>query len=116
MSELTPAPEGYPIKLVRDKTTDIIGEHGDLFYDHVSAAEHAPWLRRKLLEEVGEYLADPGTDELADVVAVVEALARVGHSMSMAELRALALNDPRGGFLTGRMMRGFHLEFDMGQR
>lgn len=111
MSALTPAPNGYPIKLVRDRTTDIIGDEGRLFYDHIPAEERGPWLRKKLVEEVAEYLVDPGLDELADVYAVIEGLA-VSHGISPRGLRDIADADQRGGFITGRMMRGHHPDFD----
>lgn len=108
MSQLRPAgPKGYPIKLVRDNTTTIIGDRGDLFYDNISFEEALPWLRKKLVEEVAEYLVAPAEDELADVLAVVQALASA-HGKNLTTLRALMDSDPRGGFFTGRMMRGWH--------
>jgi predicted house-cleaning noncanonical NTP pyrophosphatase (MazG superfamily) len=111
MTDLTPAPNGYPIKLVRDKTTDIIGDEGRLFYDRISFTESVPWLRKKLVEEVAEYIVAPAEDELADVLAVVQALAHV-HGKDLTTLTALMNADPRGGFFTGRMMRGHHPNFD----
>jgi predicted house-cleaning noncanonical NTP pyrophosphatase (MazG superfamily) len=113
MSEPTPAPKGYPIKLVRDRTAEIInstGEPGALFYG--DAPETAAPLRRKLAEEVAEYLEDRGVDELADVLAVVEGLAYRQHGLTLAELARQMHSDPRGGFLTGQMMYGHHPEFD----
>lgn len=115
MSELVPAPRGYPIKIIRDRTTDIIGDKGVLFYDHIPAEERAVWLRRKLIEEAAEYVESRDAAELADVLAVVEGLAAV-HGLTLAELTAIAASDPRGGFLTGRMMRGYHADFDGRER
>lgn len=60
MSELTPAPNGYPIKLVRDRTTHLIGDEGRLFYDHIPPDERGPWLRKKLVEEVATDVEDDG--------------------------------------------------------
>jgi predicted house-cleaning noncanonical NTP pyrophosphatase (MazG superfamily) len=116
MSALQPAPNGYPIKLVRDRTPAIInasGEPGALFYDteDLPPAERWPWLRRKLIEECAEYVESHAVAELADVLAVIEGLAVV-HGMTLDELAALAAQDERGGFLHGRMMRGHHAEFD----
>jgi predicted house-cleaning noncanonical NTP pyrophosphatase (MazG superfamily) len=114
MSELTPAPKGYPIKLVRDDTQRIIndtGEPGELFYDELPVADRAPWLRRKLMEEATEYVLDPAVDELADVLAVVEGLAAL-HGTTLEHLLRHMRRDPRGGFLAGRMMYGYHAEFD----
>jgi predicted house-cleaning noncanonical NTP pyrophosphatase (MazG superfamily) len=112
MSELAPAPHGYPIKLVRDKTTDVIGDKGVLFYDNIPLGlERQEWLYKKLGEEVTEFLVKPGLDELADILSVIEALARY-FDHTIDELAELAVTDPRGGFLEGRMMRGYHADFD----
>lgn len=116
MAELKPAPKGYPIKLVRDRTEQIINGSsapGDLFYDELPAESRPLWLRAKLMEEATEYLLAPAPDELADVLSVIEGLAHC-HGMTLDDLRALADADPRGGFLKGRMMRGYHPEFDGG--
>jgi predicted house-cleaning noncanonical NTP pyrophosphatase (MazG superfamily) len=112
MGELIPAPNGYPIKLVRDRTTDIIGDEGRLFYDNVSLVAALPWLRKKLVEEVAEYIVEETPSELADVLAVVYAIAELRHGLRVDELHQMFRDDPRGGFLTGRMMRGHHPEFD----
>jgi predicted house-cleaning noncanonical NTP pyrophosphatase (MazG superfamily) len=113
VSELTPAPEGYPIKLVRDRTAKVIngsGKPGELFYGTLPE-DVGPWLRRKLMEGATEYLIDPGVDELADVLAVVEGLA-ARHGLTLDSLYEIATSDKRGGFLTGQMMYGRHPEFD----
>jgi predicted house-cleaning noncanonical NTP pyrophosphatase (MazG superfamily) len=116
MSELTPAGiAGYPIKVIRDRMPDIIADDGVLFYDHVSVEQRTPWLRRKLIEEAAEYVESREVDELADVLAVVEGLAAT-HGLTLAELTERAAADPRGGFLTGRMMRGYHADFDGQER
>jgi predicted house-cleaning noncanonical NTP pyrophosphatase (MazG superfamily) len=108
-----PAPAGYPIKLVRDRTPAILnasGKPGDLWYGPATG-DRVRWLRLKLAEELGEYLVDGGVDELADVLAVVEALAEQ-HGHSLDNLIALAALHDRGGFLDGVMMYGRHDEFD----
>lgn len=112
---LTPAPAGYPIKLVRDRTAEIInasGEPGDLFYGPLANGEDSGvWLRRKLAEEISEYIIDPGLDELADALAVIEALA-VEHGADFSTLVKRMQSDKRGGFLNHQMMYGRHEEFD----
>ena len=76
-------------KLVRDNIPDIIAENGQtaqvrvLFNDEYAAA-----LRRKLTEEVGEYLESGAVEELADIMEVAEALAAL-QNVSFAELLAL---------------------------
>lgn len=115
-STLTPAPGGYPIKLVRDNTPAIIntsGEPGALWYGPLpSGADHGRLLRLKLAEEVGEYLVDGGWGELRDVLAVVCALAVVEHASNIDVLREALANDPRGGFIRGVVMYGRHPEYD----
>lgn len=110
---LTPAPDGYPLKIIRDKTTDIIGDKGQLLYGYISTDPETlrPWLLRKLGEEVTEYMIEPGANELKDVLGVVAALAKL-HGLSIEQLLNQHYLDPRGGFLNGRMMLGYHPEFD----
>jgi predicted house-cleaning noncanonical NTP pyrophosphatase (MazG superfamily) len=114
VSELTPAPNGYPIKLVYDGTASIInstGEPGALFYGSIPAGERPVWLRRKLIEETAEYVESRGVAELGDVLAVVEGLAAT-HGLTLEELTAKRREDPRAGLLAGQMMYGYHEEFD----
>lgn len=113
---LRPAPAGYPIKLVRDNTPQILngsGEPGDLWYG-AATGDRTRWLRLKLAEEVGEYLVDGGFGELRDVLAVVAALAQE-HGSDLAGLAQALADDPRGGFTDGVMMYGHHPEFDGGR-
>ena len=112
-ADLRPAPDGYSIKLVRDGTQAVInasGVPGDLWYGPVRG-ELAPWLRRKLIEEAAEYVEGPSLAELADVLAVVEALAE-HHGSSLQGLVGELARHPRGGFRQGVMMYGRHEEFD----
>lgn len=111
--DLKPAKDGYPIKLVRDRTAEIIntsGEPGDLFYGGTKG-DIMRWLKLKLAEELGEYLVDGGIDELGDVLAVIEALA-IQHGSSIYSLMERVQGDPRGGFHDAVMMYGRHEEFD----
>jgi predicted house-cleaning noncanonical NTP pyrophosphatase (MazG superfamily) len=114
MSHLTPKPAGHPIKLVRDRTPQVInasGVPGTLFYESIPVDERLPWLQRKLGEELTEYLVDPGPEELCDVYAVVRALGYL-HGLKLADLEIALEDDPRGGFRNGIMMYGHHAEFD----
>lgn len=113
MKRLVASPDGYAIKLVRDRTAAILNPSrvpGELFYGPTDD-DRGPWLRAKLLEEVGEYLEARSVEELSDVLAVVEALA-VEHGGTLAELVEVMASDERGGFLAGQMMFGRHPEFD----
>lgn len=115
MNELTPAPKGYAIKLVRDRTAEIVnpsGFPGDLWYAPLPAGtDLGPWLRGKLDEEVREYQQDRDLRELSQVLSVVEALAEY-HGSSLEELAERMRSDERGGFRRGVIMYGYHPEFD----
>ncbi|QKW40482.1 nucleoside triphosphate pyrophosphohydrolase [Actinomadura sp. NAK00032] len=77
---------GAAEKLVRDRIPEIIQASGGEPETRVAAAgEHVAWLRAKLLEEVGEYIASGDPDELADVLEVVHALAAT-HGITPADL------------------------------
>jgi predicted house-cleaning noncanonical NTP pyrophosphatase (MazG superfamily) len=117
---LDPAPDGYPIKLVRDYTQRVINPSetpGELWYGPMpfkGTGERQRWLKMKLMEEVGEFLVDGGVSELTDVVAVIQALApELGATIE--DLIVDVRKDERGGFLKGVMMYGRHQEFDGGQ-
>jgi predicted house-cleaning noncanonical NTP pyrophosphatase (MazG superfamily) len=116
MSPLIPAPDGYPIKIVRDRTPEVVnasGEPGTLFYGEFpgSKAEHHAWLRRKLIEEAAEYCEGRTLSELCDVLAVIEGLAYL-HGTNLDGLVPTMRADVRGGFTEGVMMYGHHPEFD----
>lgn len=117
MADLNPAPRGYPIKLVRDNTPDIVNpseEPGSLWYSTMFVGvpeELTRLLKLKLSEEVGEFLVDGGVDELRDVQAVIDGLvANLG--LDREEFRTAVDTDPRGGFLKAVVMLGHHDEFD----
>jgi predicted house-cleaning noncanonical NTP pyrophosphatase (MazG superfamily) len=106
-------PEGYPIKLVRDRVASIDTSQGLAYRPVADRDEHVLRLRAKLVEEVGEYLIDPSLDELADILQVVEDLALVDvpeapgdHRLSLAMLRfrQYKKHNERGGFTEGVVM------------
>jgi predicted house-cleaning noncanonical NTP pyrophosphatase (MazG superfamily) len=87
------------VKIVRDRIPELMGS-SDVVYAQVSDQEkYIKELRKKLLEEAFEYLTDPGVEELADVFAVVEALATT-HGYTLYELTQQADKkaQARGGF------------------
>ncbi len=98
-------PDGYLVKLVRDKIPELLAQtsekHGEIYYRQMSQIEHVKQLRKKLFEEVAEYLVDPSIDELADILVVVNALARwdIGTN-EWTELYDVAAkkNELRGAF------------------
>lgn len=88
-------------KLVRDHIPAIIqNEHKRTPHTRIlSDEEYAPALLQKLHEEIQEYVQDKNTEELADILEVVYALARL-HNTSPKQLEVLrkAKREKRGGF------------------
>ncbi|MDP3975220.1 MAG: nucleoside triphosphate pyrophosphohydrolase [Candidatus Jorgensenbacteria bacterium] len=63
-------------KLVRDRIPAIIKGKGEIAVTHIaSEEEYRTKLKEKLREEVEEFSKDVNTDELADILEVVYALA-----------------------------------------
>ena len=87
-------------KLVRDKILEIIKTNGQKpTHKILTAEEYTVELTKKLVEEVEEYKKDKNTDELADIMEVVYALARL-HSCTAEELEKIRAKkaEKRGGF------------------
>ena len=87
-------------KLVRDKILEIIKDNGQKSTHKIlTAEEYAVELTKKLVEEVEEYKKDKNTDELADIMEVVYALASL-HSCAAEELEKIRAEkaEKRGGF------------------
>lgn len=78
--------DGYPIKLVRDRTANVDTSEGLRYRPVRDRDEHVRRLRAKLVEEVGEYLIDPSLDEAVDIVAAVEALVSVDLECRLTDL------------------------------
>ncbi len=87
-------------KLVRDNIPQIITQSGKCCQTRtLSREEFVAALRAKLSEEVGEYFASGATEELADVMEVVYALAQTaGVSQAGLENIRLSKAQIRGGF------------------
>jgi predicted house-cleaning noncanonical NTP pyrophosphatase (MazG superfamily) len=87
-------------KLVRDNIPAIISERGEKPVTRtLDADEYRRELRQKLQEEVAEFGATGRTEELADVLEVVYALAAV-EGVSQAQLEEMRQHKlrERGGF------------------
>ena len=67
-------------KLVRDKIPDIIKTDGGECKFHVAKKnEFGELLNEKVFEEAMELIKNPCAEEIADVLEVIEALARMHH-------------------------------------
>lgn len=87
-------------KLVRDKIPEIIAAKGGKAEIRIlSHEEYRVFLEAKLDEEVGEYHRDKNTEELADILEVVYALAAsIGCSREQLMEIYQKKHDQRGGF------------------
>jgi predicted house-cleaning noncanonical NTP pyrophosphatase (MazG superfamily) len=88
------------VKLVRDCIGEFVGDSTVSYAPIPDRAEGIAALRLKLVEEAVEYLRDPCVGELADVLAVVQALASKDLGCGWLELNdeAESKTDERGGF------------------
>jgi predicted house-cleaning noncanonical NTP pyrophosphatase (MazG superfamily) len=89
------------MKLVRDKIPEIIYANGEIAcLSVVDDGEYHFLLRRKLEEEVHEYLESDSAEELADILEVLYALAScTGLNEDALERLRKAKADDRGRFL-----------------
>ena len=87
-------------KLVRDNIPDICKENGQMPETWIlNDSEYSLELRRKLQEEVQEYLLSSDIEELADILEVIEALVE-DHGSSLEELTRIKMikKDKNGAF------------------
>ncbi|MGM9941434.1 MAG: phosphoribosyl-ATP pyrophosphohydrolase [Bulleidia sp.] len=87
-------------KLVRDRIPEIIEQDGKTpVIRMMDEHEYKEELRKKLLEEVQEYLTDESVEEMADMLEVMHALCAVtGHTMAEVEQARVRKCRERGGF------------------
>jgi predicted house-cleaning noncanonical NTP pyrophosphatase (MazG superfamily) len=87
-------------KLVRDKIPEIIEASGKKAKIRIAGdAEYKTLLRRKLQEEVNEFLESNDPKELADIIEVILSLSKT-YGISLTELLKMAEKKraERGGF------------------
>lgn len=115
-------PTGLPVnkivfcnKLVRDNMPDEVSRNGDrAAFRKLDADEYAIELRRKLGEEVMEYLENHSDVELGDVMNVVHALKNDVHNPAEVDAAANKKYDERGGFDERRFMIWYFVPGDKG--
>lgn len=87
-------------KLVRDKIPQNIEELGKKCnYYVLDEEEYKKELDKKLLEEANEFIADHSTEEMADLIEVVEAIKK-SHNLGEEEIEKVRLEKKsrKGGF------------------
>ena len=87
-------------KLVRDRIPEIISAAGSRPKTRVlEEAEYISELRRKLVEEVEEFITSNDAEELADILEVLFAVAsQMGLDPMLLEELRRSKKDKRGGF------------------
>lgn len=87
-------------KLVRDKIPEIIKKDGEKPITHIAGEEeYEKALMEKLQEEVNEFLKDPSKKEMADILEVLYAVAKLkGFDLSEVEKIRQERAEKRGGF------------------
>ena len=87
-------------KLVRDKIVEIIKNNGETpAYRTLSSKEYLEELHKKLFEEANEFIEQDDKEELADVLEVLYAIAKV-KKIDLDEVEKIRLEkrQKRGGF------------------
>ena len=88
-------------KLVRDKIPEIIKKNGNECRCHIiiDDKEYLDMLHEKLQEEILEFKTKPSLEEFADVMEVLESIAKF-HEFSLEDIKTIkkAKKINRGGF------------------
>ena len=87
-------------KLVRDNIPEIIEKDGEKPITHIAEdEEYEKALMEKLQEEVNEFLTEPSKKEMADVLEVLYAIAKLkGFDLDEVEKVRQERAEKRGGF------------------
>lgn len=87
-------------KLVRDRIPEIIEQSGKTcVVSTLSDKEYLRMIDEKLTEELGEYYADGNIEELADLIEVIYAAAKVrGYTIEQLEAVRVDKVQRRGAF------------------
>lgn len=93
-------------KLVRDKIPELLDSKG-VFYEKRIAGkeEYKQELFKKLKEEFEEFWEEKNTEELADIIEVVNAIKKLPEFKDVEKLRLKKLKE-RGGFRKKIILKG----------
>jgi len=98
-------PEGYN-KLVRDKIPELLDSKGIPYEKRIATEEELlPELIKKLGEETKEFTENPNSEELADVIQVIETLKKLPQFSNVEEIRTKKLAE-KGGFYKRIILKG----------
>ena len=93
-------------KLVRDKIPDILDKKGVSYEKRIASPEEFKLeLIKKLEEEIKEFTEAGSSEELADVLEVIEALKKLPEYANIEELRKKKAED-RGAFEKRIILKG----------
>lgn len=93
-------------KLVRDKIPQILDKKGIYYEKRVaSLEEYKEELIKKLLEEANEFSIEKNSEELADVMEVIEALKSLSDYIDVEKVRLAKIKE-KGGFLDRVIIKG----------
>jgi predicted house-cleaning noncanonical NTP pyrophosphatase (MazG superfamily) len=94
-------------KLVRDKIPEIIKKEGRKPIFRVAEDKEFPLLlKKKLIEETGEFVRDPSLDELSDILEVMMALAgSMGLTWEEIQNACNKKRHEKGGFAEGFVLK-----------
>ncbi len=93
-------------KLVRDKIPEILDYKGIVYEKRIAEDdEYKEELIKKLAEEVKEFEADKSSEELADILEVIESLKELSEYKNVESIRFKKLAE-RGGFKNRFILKG----------
>ncbi|MBU2101158.1 nucleoside triphosphate pyrophosphohydrolase [Patescibacteria group bacterium] len=93
-------------KLVRDKIPEILDKKGIPYEKRIATDdEYLAELILKLKEEVNEFIEAKNTEELADILEVIEALKQLPDYFGVEDVRLQKKNE-RGGFDKRLILKG----------
>ena len=93
-------------KLVRDKIPEFLDSKGITYEKRIaSPEEYKEELIKKLGEEINEFLEAKNTEELADIMEVVEALKKLPEFSNIESIKIKKLEE-RGGFEKRIILKG----------
>jgi len=93
-------------KLVRNNIPEFLDSKGISYEKRIAnTEEYREELIKKLDEEIKEFMEAKNTEELADIIEVVEALKKLPEFSNVEEIRLKKLKD-RGGFEKQIILKG----------